>query len=171
VSGVNVLNAPTMEVHAQPLERWLGTMMQLHQVLAGGHLISSPTPIYGSIQSELAMGEGAAVSVSPALKKQLRAFKMVGGTLFELPDDQGGLITPRDKFEGIVLLRGRSVQDDKTRELTGLQVEAIRHDQAPGESPDKADPADGVIIPGNEIRLSTFRVVEHHFQPVRTTIG
>ena len=157
MAEVDVLNAPGLENSAKVLGRWLSHMMQLHRVLAGGELIGSPTPIHGSIQSNFSMKEGVGLNISPGLRNKLHGFSIISGEVCELPEDaENGVYTARDRFENAASLRARGIYQDSNQSLQGIQLEAFRPDESAG----------GIIIPGNAIALSTFRVVELAIEPV-----
>jgi hypothetical protein len=151
--------AENLQTEAMNLSQFLRTIMQLHQVLAG-RKISSPAAIEGSLRSEWLMPEDTVVAITPGHKKRLQRVKVMGGTMLEASgNDVDRFCTPPDRFEQANLFKAKGIQSGNG-ELEGMQVEAI----ALGEAAATGAPyANGVIIPGNELSLTAFRIVELAF--------
>lgn len=152
---VAVSNARLQEI-GQDLGNWLGTMRSLHIALAGGPLVGSPTPIEGSLRSELIIPEFAEVTITPAYQKQYQRLELVGGVALEASaaSEGGQFFTETHRLEGVRSFKSKGTTDDHGR-LTGMRVEGINPDPRPDGNPNAAE---AIVIPGNELLLASFLV-------------
>lgn len=153
---LTVMATANLQADANNLSGFLKTVMQLHQVLAGQQL-SSPAAIKGSLRGEYATPENTAVTITPGYRKRFQRVNIMGGMALEVSGDEiDRFCTERNWFDRANLFRAKGIQSDNG-ELEGMQVEAIAMQEAAATG---APYANGVIIPGNELALATFRVVE-----------